>query len=170
MSGLDLIIPPSGNNPHFLIFFDCFPKGLDRLKCHSQLRKFLEYEVAKYTDPKDSDLKKAVRDNLEAIDKQVTGNRLFRKYTNLSKHKKQERDKAMMILQPSRNANVENIVKVWNKSLQKFNMDADHEFIYTNALKASQISPKNLLRYSMYARLTLFMRLGFTIHFIQFTF
>lgn len=94
-------------------------KGLDRLKSHAELRKFLEYEVAKYTDPKYDALKKSVRENLMDLDKQVTGNRLFKKYTQLSKQKKQLRDKAMMILEPSRNVHVENIVRVWNKGRLK---------------------------------------------------
>ena len=97
---------------------------------------------------------------MEGIEKQVTGNRLFRRYTQLSKQKKQQRDKAMMILEPSRNVYVDKIVQTWNRSLEKSEMDRDHEFIYQNALAVTEISPKNLMRYSQYARLTLLMRLG----------
>ena len=144
-------------------------KGLDRLKSHSALRQFLAYEVAKYTDPKYADIKKACRENLEGIEKQVTGNRLFKRYNTLSKQKKQKKDKALMILAPSRNLHIENIVKKWNDSLEKEEIERDHDFIYQNSIEAGEISPKNLTRFSMFARFTLLMRLGIQNYSLQFT-
>ena len=87
-------------------------KGITRLKCHANLREFLEYEVDKYsTDQEFSAMKNAVRQNLDAISLQITKNRLFRKYQIKSNHLKQKMDKAKMILKPSQVVKIENCVR-----------------------------------------------------------
>ena len=67
--------------------------------------------------------------------------------------------KAKMILQPSRQMNVQNIIRTWNNSLEKQEIDDDFEYIYKTAYKSGDISVKNLTSYSNYARITLLMRL-----------
>lgn len=135
-------------------------KGLDRLKCHKDLREFLEHQADSFNSKEDySFLKNSVRCNLSAIDKQISGNKLWKKYQDLSIQKSQKKAKAKMILQPSRQMNVQNIIRTWNNSLEKQEIDDDFEYIYKTAYKSGDISVKNLTSYSNYARITLLMRL-----------
>ena len=100
-----------------------------------------------------------MRDTLDGIEKQIKRNRLWRKYTVLSNQKKQKKDKANMILTPSRNLNIENIVKTWNSSLEKEETYRDHNFIFQSAVEKNSISAKNFTKYSQFSRMALFLRL-----------
>ena len=101
--------------------------------------------------------KKNVKDNLISIADQISRNKLFKKYQILSNQKKNEKNKAEMILQPSRSINIENIVKCWNESLEKDETDKDHQFIFENAEATNTISKRNFTRYSAYARMNLLL-------------
>ena len=147
----DWIVSTAGNDGN---------RGLDHLKSHKKLRDFLEYSVDKFNSSQEfSVTKKAVRDTLDGIEKQIKRNRLWRKYTVLSNQKKQKKDKANMILTPSRNLNIENIVKTWNSSLEKEETYRDHNFIFQSAVEKNSISAKNFTKYSQFSRMALFLRL-----------
>ena len=134
-------------------------KGLERLKSHACLRKFLEYEVDKMDSSKDFQLMKdTVRVNLQEITKQITNNKLFKKYTTLSKQNKQKKDKALMILEPGRQINIENLVRTWNQSFEKTETDRDYQFILETSIENNHISIRNLTAYSSYARICLLLR------------
>ena len=134
-------------------------KGLERLKSHACLRKFLEYEVDKMDSSKDFQLMKdTVRVNLQEITKQITNNKLFKKYTTLSKQNKQKKDKALMILEPGRQINIENLVRTWNQSFEKTETDRDFQFILETSIENNHISIRNLTAYSSYARICLLLR------------
>ena len=135
-------------------------RGTDCLKAHSALRHFLQYEVDRFSQSKDfSDIKKAVRDNLEAVNKQISSSKLFRKFsiqTNIKKHKK---DTAKLILEPSKQLKIENLIKTWHNSFECDELEKDMNFIYENAIKSKHISNKNLTKYCNFARVYLLLRL-----------
>ena len=148
---LDWILSTSGNDGN---------RGTDRLKSHSSLRQFLEYEVDRFSQSNDfSDVKKAVRENLEGISKQISSNKLFRRFsiqTNIKKHKK---DRAKLILEPSKQLKIEKLVTTWHNSLECDEFQKDMDFIYQNAMKSKNISSKNFTKYCNYARVYLLLRL-----------
>ena len=135
-------------------------KGLTRLKSHNLLRQFIEYLVDKYDASEDfSGTKQRVRDNLHGISQQISSTKLFKKYNILSNTFKQQKKRAEMILEPTKIVDIENIVKCWNQSHEKDQLDQDHEFVYRNAIAKNEISIKALTQYSLYARIVLLMRL-----------
>ena len=138
-------------------------RGIDMLKAHKKLRDFIEYSADKHDSTQEyAVIKKAIRDNLDAIDKQVKKNKLFKKYNDLSNQKKQKKEKAQMILEPSRNVNIETIVKKWNSSAEKESEDAFHESIFQEAVEKNAISNHKFTKYSQYSRMMLFLRLDRT--------
>ena len=133
-------------------------RGLDRLKCHTDLREFLEYEADRFSASTEfSATKQAIRDNLNGIKQQITNSKLYRKYNILSNTKHQKRKNAKMILQSSATVDLEHIIKTWNSSLEKDELDRDYEFMFTNCMENNSISIKMLTQYSQYARIVLLM-------------
>ena len=135
-------------------------KGVERLKAHSSLRKYIEYAVDQMSASEDfAPMKASVRENLEAISKQITNNKLYMKYNSLAKQSFQDKKKAEQILQPSKAINIEFIISKWNGSLEKEETDRDYSFIYENAIQNNYISISNFTRYAIYVRLALLLRL-----------
>lgn len=131
-------------------------KGLDRLKSHQDLRSFIEYSVDQYSSTQDfASKKQAVRDNLASIEKQMSKNRLWNKYTKLSNCDKQDRDKAKKILDPSLTLKIKTCVKTWNDSLEKEEEDRDFNHIYEEAICQKYISKRNFTSWAHYARINL---------------
>ena len=133
-------------------------KGLDRLKSHCDLREFIEYSADKYSGSHEfSASKQVIRENLQGIKLQISNAKLFRKYNILSNSKQQERKNAKMILDSSRSVNLEQIIKTWNSSLEKEELERDFDFMYQNCMDKGSISIKMLTQYSQYARTVLLM-------------
>ena len=136
-------------------------KGLDRLKSHADLRLFLQSEVHAFNQGKEFfEIKKSVLENLENVEKQISSNKLFRKFNIKSNVKKHKTDTAKMILEPAKQKNIENIVSNWHKSPERDEVEKDMEFIYENAIKTQNISAKNLTKYCNFARVYLLLRLS----------
>ena len=131
-------------------------KGLSRLKGHSYLREFIEYEADKFDSSSDfCATKQSVRDNLNGIKQQVTNTKLFRKYNILSNTKEQRRKNVKMILHKS--VDFKKIIKTWNTSVEKEELDKDYEFMFNNCIEKGTVSIKQLTQYSQYARIVLLM-------------
>ena len=75
-----------------------------------------------------------------------------------------------MILNPSRNVTIESIVKTWNLSLEKDEIDRDHDHIFKSAIERGAISNKNFTKYSAYARMVLFLSDKNRVSTYQFTY
>ena len=131
-------------------------KGIERLKSHSELRAYIDYELDQFDTSNEFVLEKnAIRENLNAISKYVTKGKFYNRYNKLANNFKQECDLAKKILNPSINHNVANCVKVWNESLEKEELDKDNQFIYEQAIKKGDISTSNFNKYAQYARMVL---------------
>ena len=133
-------------------------KGLERLKSHSYLRSYILYEVSQLESDTDSTLKHDVRLNIEAVANQITSSNLYKRFKNKEKTMRNKKANAQLILQPSKTVNIEQLVKTWNASFQKSELDKDYNFIYENSMKTKEISVRNLTKYSQYSRITLMMR------------
>ena len=132
---------------------------MDRLKAHTDLREFIEYCADKHdTSQEFSATKQEIRNNLHSITQQITNAKLFRTYNIFSNTLQQKRKNVKMILQASRCISLERIVKTWNSSLEKEELDRDYEFMFQNCMARGSISAKMLTRYSQYARIVLLMR------------
>ena len=133
--------------------------GVERLKAHADLREFLEYEVSTYDNSEGfARMKNSVRENLDSITKQISKNKLFKKYNTVTAHVKQKTDRCKMILQPSTTVNVEKLAKTWNASHEKVETEKDYEFIFESAMAENDIGVKNLTKYAQYARICLLLR------------
>ena len=106
----------------------------------------------------DSTLKHDVRLNIEAVANQITSSNLYKRFKNKEKTMRNKKANAQLILQPSKTVNIEQLVKTWNASFQKSELDKDYNFIYENSMKTKEISVRNLTKYSQYSRITLMMR------------
>ena len=141
---------------------------MERLKAHANLRRYIEYEVDQANNSEAfSNIKRTVRENLQAIETQIKKNKLFSKYSSLAKQAHEEKKKAQHILQPSRPFDIENLVSTWFASAEKEETDKDFHFIFSNAMKDKHISISNLTGYAIYARLSLLLRLD-VFHLLQF--
>ena len=128
-------------------------------KAHSALREFIEYEVDKFDTSRNFNvLKKEVRDNLQGIANQISSAKLYKRYNIFANNLQQKRKQAKMILQASKCVNLEKIVKTWNSSLEKEELDRDYQFMFENCMAKGSISIKMLTQYSQYARTVLLMR------------
>ena len=134
-------------------------KGLDRLKAHCEIREFLKYEADKFDSSHNFfAMKQEVKENLEGINQQISSAKLFKKYNIFANNLQQKRKNAKMILDASKCVNVDQIVKTWNTSFEKNEIDQDYEFMYQNCISSESISVKMLTKYSQYARIVLLMR------------
>ena len=135
-------------------------KGCERLKAHSWIRNFIEYKVDQVGDNENlSNIKATVRENIQAINKQITKNKLFPKYSSLANQATKDKKRAHHLLKPSQPINIEYIVSKWSSSLEKEETDRDFQFIYDTAIENNHISISNLTRYAIYSRLMLLLRL-----------
>ena len=127
-------------------------KGQERLKSHSQLRRFIDFEVEKCDNLQ---MKLDVKNNSSSITDQIVRNKLFRKYETLATIAKNKKKKCQLILDSSKTHNEQNIVVKWNRSAEKMKLDQEMDAIYKQAIKKQFIGPRLLTKYSEYARLKL---------------
>ena len=131
-------------------------KGQERLKAHTQLRRFIDYEVENADSSLEFlPLKMKVKENNASITLQISKNNLYRKYTELAKAEHQKKEKCKLILDRSKIHKEQNILVKWNSSQEKEEKDKDMENIYNESMSSGVISPRNLTAYSEYARLQL---------------
>ena len=131
-------------------------KGVERLKAHANLRRYIRYEVDKFDSTAEfSSKKQLIIGNLDSIEKEVSKGRLWNRYYKMANNTHQEKNRAKLILNPSMKYNIQYCVRVWNESLEKNNLDKDYQFIYEEAIKKNDISISNLTKYAQYARMVL---------------
>ena len=130
--------------------------GIERLKSHTHLRRFLDYEVEHVNDSMEFLSKKVqIKHNNASIALQISKNNLCKKYNELVKAEQKKKEKAQLILNRSKIHDEKNILLKWNSSFEKAELDRDMEFIYNESIINGYISPRNLTKYSEYARLQL---------------
>ena len=131
-------------------------KATERLKAHSDLRQYILYEVDRFSSSMDfADKKQAVQSNLESISKQISSAKLWNRYNKMANNSRQTKERAELILEPSKNYNINNCVRLWNSSAEKSEEDLDHQFLYETCMKSKHITPKQLTKYASYARMSL---------------
>ena len=99
-------------------------KAIERLKSHSYLRSFLDYCVDSYSSSNDfQEKKKIFKENLQAITKQITNGKMYKRYNKIANNHKQMLKKADKIMNPSKSSDIANCVRVWYNSDEKVESD-----------------------------------------------
>ena len=129
-------------------------KGSERLKAHSDLRKFI-LNQAQYIE--NLELRIKIRENMEEIEKQIKKEKRYKKYEKKAKLTKMKIDNAKIIIDASQQHKAQHIVKLWNDSNIKKELDSENKKIYENAIKSKKISGKNFTKYSQWVRFNVFM-------------
>ena len=147
---LDWVVESCGDNG---------TKALERLKAHSYLRSYILYEVSQLSSDNDNTIKHDVRENIDALDKQITKSSLYKRYKKKEMNAQNKKKIAKMILNPSKSMDIEQLVSKWNRSFEKSELDKDFQFIFDRSMESEDISVRNLTRYAQYARINLLLRL-----------
>ena len=135
-------------------------RGLEMLKSHSELRKYLAYKVDNDQVGVSSEAiekKNALINALNRITKNVSETGLFRRYTKLYKQQKTEVDIANQILDVEKGQNEVNFVENWNSSNECEKVLAEMEEIFKKYESGVDIGEKEFNQYAEGARFMLAM-------------
>ena len=92
-------------------------QGIERLKSHHNLRKYIDYEAENFSQLSNFTQRKLeIKNNSLSITNQITKSKLFKKYETLANINKRKIAKCKLILDKENKFNEENIVQRWNNS------------------------------------------------------
>ena len=129
-------------------------RAVERLKAHKELRLYIQYKADELND---LELKIKINQYIKQIDEQITSQKMFSRYSKLYRMTQMNIKKARLIVDVSQNYKLQNMVRLWNNSMEKMAIEEDLETIYENAISKNQLSGKDFTRWSHWCRFCLFL-------------
>ena len=101
--------------------------------------------------------KAAIRDLLNGIEQQIKKEKRYKKYEKKSKNNSFDIEVARMIIDASQQHKLLNIVKIWNESDIRQDLELEIDDIYETAINKQYISGRNFTKFSLWVRFCLFV-------------